>query len=106
MFFEHSVLELGSMVRRGEVSARELTEHALGRIAKLDPELNAFVAVDEQAALSAAAAVDAARAGGTDLGPLAGVPLAVKDVEDARGYRTTFGSASLAKAAPAEQDSE
>jgi aspartyl-tRNA(Asn)/glutamyl-tRNA(Gln) amidotransferase subunit A len=106
MFLDHSVLELGAMVQRREISARELTEHALDRIAALDGRLNAFVAVDGEAALDRAAAVDEAVAGGRAPGPLAGVPLAVKDVEDARGYRTTGGSGALADGPPAEKDSE
>lgn len=94
------------MVRRGDTRAHELVEHALVRIDALNGWLNAFVAVDPEAALHAADAIDQAIADGRDPGPLAGVPLAVKDVEDARGYRTTFGSAVLADSRAAESDSQ
>ena len=59
-----------------------------------DGAINAFVAVDAERALEQAAAVDQLAAAGVDPGPLAGVPLAVKDLEDAAGFRTTQGSGS------------
>ncbi len=99
------VAELARRVRRGEVSARELVGHALARIEALDPAVNAFVAVDGERALEQAAAVDQLVATGTDPGPLAGVPLAVKDGEDAAGYPTSEGSALTEGAAPALADS-
>jgi len=66
-------------VRRGEVSALELTQAALARVAAVDGHVHAWLRLDEQGALSAARAVDAARARGESLGPLAGVPTALKD---------------------------
>lgn len=99
------VVDLAAQVRTGTVSAREVTEHALTRIEALNPTLNAFVAVDGERALEQAAAVDQVVAAGGDPGPLAGVPLGVKDNEDAAGYRTTHGSALFAAAPVAEQDS-
>jgi Asp-tRNA(Asn)/Glu-tRNA(Gln) amidotransferase A subunit family amidase len=100
-----SVVELAGRVRSGDVAARELTALALRRIEELDPVLNAFVAVDGERALEQAAAIDQIVATGGDPGPLAGVPLAVKDIEDAVGYRTTAGSPLLAEAPPASADS-
>ena len=99
------VAELARQVRTGEVSARELTTHALDRIETHNPELNAFVVVDGERALEQAAAVDQIVATGGDPGPLAGVPLGVKDNEDAAGYRTTFGSRLFADSPPAVRDS-
>ena len=99
------MVEIARQVRRGEVSARETTGHALDRIAALNPSLNAFVAVDGERALEQAAAVDQIVATGGDPGPLAGVPIGVKDNEDAAGYRTTHGSALLAGAPLAVHDS-
>jgi aspartyl-tRNA(Asn)/glutamyl-tRNA(Gln) amidotransferase subunit A len=99
------VRELARQVREGAVAARELTAHALERIEALDPAVNAFVAVDAERALEQAAAVDQIVATGGDPGPLAGVPIGVKDSEDAAGYRTTKGSMLLADAPPAVRDS-
>lgn len=99
------VAELVRWVRSGEVAARELARHALDRIEALDPAINAFVAVDGERAIEQAAAVDQIVAAGGDPGPLAGVPLAVKDNEDADGYRTAHGSALFAGDPPAVHDS-
>jgi aspartyl-tRNA(Asn)/glutamyl-tRNA(Gln) amidotransferase subunit A len=96
---------LAEQVRTGKVSARELAEHALARIEALNPQLNAFVAFDAEATLAAADVVDAKVAAGRDPGRLAGVPLAVKDLEDAAGYVTTHGSACFAGDPPARADS-
>lgn len=104
-FRELSVVELAGQVRRGDVSARALVEHALGRIALDNPTVNAFVAVDEERARRDADAVDAMVARGEDPGPLAGVPLAVKDTEDAAGYVTTQGSVAFASRPAATEDS-
>jgi Asp-tRNA(Asn)/Glu-tRNA(Gln) amidotransferase A subunit family amidase len=98
------VAELARLVRSRTISATELTQGALDRIALLNPTYHAFVATDAERALAEAAAVDAVIASGGDPGPLAGVPLAVKDNQDAIGYPTTFGSPLLADAAPATSD--
>ncbi len=87
------------------VSSRELVEHALARIDALNPQVNAFVAVDADAALAAADAVDRRVAAGDDVGPLAGIPIGVKDLEDAKGFVTTSGSATHAHDAPSTRDS-
>jgi aspartyl-tRNA(Asn)/glutamyl-tRNA(Gln) amidotransferase subunit A len=91
-------------VRDGDVSACELTETALARIDDEQPRLNAFVHVDAEGALAAADAVDRARAAGEPLGPLAGVPFGVKDLEDCIGMPTTRGSHWYADAPPATRD--
>jgi Asp-tRNA(Asn)/Glu-tRNA(Gln) amidotransferase A subunit family amidase len=100
-----TLADLARSVRAKEVSARELTEGALARIESLNPTYNAFVAVDGERALMEAAAVDATVASGGDPGPLAGIPLGVKDTHDAVGYRTTQGSVLLADAPVAGADS-
>jgi aspartyl-tRNA(Asn)/glutamyl-tRNA(Gln) amidotransferase subunit A len=82
-----------------------LVGHALARIEAINPTINAFVAVDGERALAAAAKVDDLVAAGRDPGPLAGLPLGVKDLEDAAGYVTTLGSAAFAGQAPAPADS-
>jgi aspartyl-tRNA(Asn)/glutamyl-tRNA(Gln) amidotransferase subunit A len=100
-----SVAGLAKEVRTGKLAAREVVGHALERIVALNPTLNAFVAVDGDRAMEAAAAVDEAVAAGRDPGPLAGIPLAVKDLEDAEGFVTTCGSTTRAGRAPASSDS-
>ncbi len=100
-----SVVELASQVRAGEVSAAELVDHALGRIAAENPTVNAFVAVDEARARDAAGLIDAKVAAGRDPGPLAGIPLGVKDLEDAAGFVTTHGSPAFAQDPAATEDS-
>src|SRR5947199_30797 len=81
------VTELGDLVRKGEVTSRELVEASLERIEALNPTLNAFVAVDGERALAAADAF-----GPGDERPFAGVPLAIKDLSPVEGLPLTFGS--------------
>ena len=104
-FRTESLADLAGRVRSKEVSARELTSHALGRIEALNPQVNAFVAVDGDRALAEAAAIDERVARGEDPGPLTGIPIGVKDLEDAAGFVTTHGSPVHADDPPAEQDS-
>lgn len=87
--------ELGRMVSAGEVTATELTRAYLDRIAADDEALGAYLHVDPDAALGRAGKVDAARADGSALGPLAGIPLALKDVVVTEGVPTTSGSRIL-----------
>jgi aspartyl-tRNA(Asn)/glutamyl-tRNA(Gln) amidotransferase subunit A len=87
------------------VSARELTQAALDRIATVDPAINSFVAVDPDLAFADAARIDDELATGGDPGPLAGIPIGVKDLEDATGFVTTQGSLLRQEDAPAGADS-
>ena len=82
-FRQNSLRELAAAVRSKELSARELAAVALARIDALNPTVNAFVAVDGERALEQAAAVDQTVSSGGDPGPLAGIPIGVKDLEDA-----------------------
>ena len=100
-FRSTSLDELARSVRAKEISARELTEAALDRIERLNPVYNAFVAVDGERALHAAAGIDERIVAGDDPGPLAGIPLGVKDLQNAIGFRTTHGSALHADDPPA-----
>ena len=86
---------LGRAIASGEVSSREVTQAHLDRIAQVDGEVHAFLHVDSDAALATADRIDAKRAAGEPLNPLAGVPLALKDVLTMKGVPTTCGSRVL-----------
>ncbi|MEY2965061.1 MAG: Asp-tRNA(Asn)/Glu-tRNA(Gln) amidotransferase subunit GatA, partial [Actinomycetota bacterium] len=90
-----SAATLASAMAEGEVSAREVTQAHLDRIAEVDDRVHAFLYVDSADALAAADDIDARRARGDQLGPLAGVPLALKDILAMRGVPTTCGSRIL-----------
>ena len=90
-----TAVELAALIAAGDVSAREVTEAHLDRIQAFDERINAFLHVDHAGALAAASAVDAKRSAGDQLGPLAGVPLALKDVFTTKGIPTTAGSKIL-----------
>ena len=79
-------------LQAGEVSSRELVDEHLQRLERSEPSLNAFVQVTADRARADADRVDRARAAGEDLGPLAGLPLAIKDNLCTRGVRTTCSS--------------
>ncbi len=93
-----------ALVRSGEASAREVLQRTFEKIEELDGPLNAFCHLDPAGALAAADRIDAARAAGDALGPLAGVPFGVKDLEDCAGMPTTKGSRWFAGAGPAAAD--
>ncbi|HYM03226.1 MAG TPA: AtzE family amidohydrolase [Stellaceae bacterium] len=97
-------LGIADAVRRGAVSAREVTEAALTRIEAGNPRLNAFTAVTADRARGEAAAIDAKRARGEALGPLGGVPYAVKNLFDVAGLTTLAGSKIDAENPPAKAD--
>ncbi len=96
--------EIAPAVARGETTALAVTEAALARIARLNPLLNAFTDVTAERARARALAIDAARAAGKPLGPLAGVPFAVKNLFDVKGLATRAGSKINRERAPAERD--
>jgi amidase len=82
---------LAAAIQRRELSSRELLEHYLARVARLNPPLNAVVTLDAGAARRAADAADAALARGEVIGPLHGVPMTIKDTYQTAGMRTTCG---------------
>ncbi|MEV7217263.1 Asp-tRNA(Asn)/Glu-tRNA(Gln) amidotransferase subunit GatA [Kitasatospora cineracea] len=92
---KYTAAETATAIAKGEVSAVEVAQAHLDRIDAVDKKVNAFLHVDREGALAAARAVDDKRAAGAELGPLAGVPLALKDVFTTRGMPTTCGSKML-----------
>ncbi len=91
-------------IRRRDISARELLDLHLARIAERNPELNAIVSLDEDRARAGAAAADEHLAQGHPTGPLHGLPFAFKDTHAAAGWRTTYGSPLFADHVPETDD--
>ena len=87
-------------LRSKQVSARDLATDFYSRIDKRNPELNAFLALSPERAFAQADRIDAAIAKGENLPPLAGVPIAIKDVISTKGVRTTCGSKILENYVP------
>src|SRR5271155_426504 len=87
-----SALEIRAAVASGEAKARDVVAATLERISALNPKLGAFTDVTAERALAKADAIDAARARGGSLGPLAGAPFAVKNLFDIAGLPTRAGS--------------
>ncbi|GAA1252680.1 Asp-tRNA(Asn)/Glu-tRNA(Gln) amidotransferase subunit GatA [Streptomyces javensis] len=87
--------EIAARIASGAVTAVEVTEAHLARIEAVDEKVHAFLYVDREGALAQARAVDAKRERGEELGPLAGVPLALKDIFTTKGIPTTVGSKIL-----------
>ena len=99
-----TVEALVAMVRDRTLTAAAVTEHALERIEALNPVLNAFVAVDADDARAQAAAIDERLDAGEEVGPLAGIPIGVKDLVDATGFHTSKGAMYTRNDPPATSD--
>lgn len=97
-----SLSEAAAKVRAGEITATQLTQACLDRIAVYDSKLDAFITVMKKDALALAQQLDAEQRAGKLRGPLHGVPLAIKDIIDTAGARTTGGSALFEDRVPAE----
>ena len=91
---EKTLTELSEALAARKISARELTEHYLGRIERIDSDLNAFVTVTAEQALAQADAADARIAAGTAT-PLTGIPIAHKDIFCTTGVKTSCSSRML-----------
>src|SRR5205823_4240235 len=87
-----TAVEARRLIGRKALSPVELLESCLGRVAAVNPAVNAMVALDEAAARSAAQQAEAAVMAGGPLGALHGLPVGIKDLEETQGLRTTYGS--------------
>lgn len=92
--------EAAEKVRTRELTSVELTNACLDRIAAVDPQLNSFITVTGESALRTAEQLDTELSGGHYRGPLHGIPIALKDLLDTAGVRTTAGSAVYEKRVP------
>jgi aspartyl-tRNA(Asn)/glutamyl-tRNA(Gln) amidotransferase subunit A len=91
-----TIADLGARIRAGAVSPVKLAEETLERIAALDRRLHAFIAMTRERALAEARAAETLLRSGHDLGPLHGIPYAVKDLYDVKSLATTAGTRLLA----------
>ena len=92
---KQTAAQMALAIAQGEMTSVELTKAHLSQIAAVDSKVKAFLHIDNEGALEQAKAVDAKRAKGEKLSPLAGVPLALKDVLAQKGVPTTAGSKIL-----------
>ncbi len=95
-----SARDLAAMIRRKEISSRELLDYFLGAVAEKNEALNAVVTLDEGRAREAAADADEAIARGDALGPLHGLPMTIKDTFETAGLRTTAGAPEFSDHVP------
>jgi aspartyl-tRNA(Asn)/glutamyl-tRNA(Gln) amidotransferase subunit A len=102
MSLPRTILELAPLLRRKEISPLELTQACLDRIEKLNPALNAFITVPADSALAAARAAETEIARGDWRGPLHGIPIALKDLIDTAGVRTTAATERYKDRIPTE----
>jgi aspartyl-tRNA(Asn)/glutamyl-tRNA(Gln) amidotransferase subunit A len=96
-----TLVELLPLLERRVLSARELVDACVARVERLEPVVKAFITPTFDRARAGAAAADEARSGNRPAGPLAGVPLGLKDLYYTQGIRTTAGSKALAEFVPA-----
>jgi aspartyl-tRNA(Asn)/glutamyl-tRNA(Gln) amidotransferase subunit A len=97
-----TLTEAAAAIRRGDLSPVALTEEMLARIERYDPGLNSFLTVTAEEARAQAARAEAEIAAGRYRGPLHGIPLALKDLIDTAGIRTTAGTRIMAERVPDE----
>ena len=97
-----SLSDIGRRIKSGELSAVQVTESVLARIATLEPQLHSYARVLADQALATATRLDRERSAGKPLGPLHGIPIAVKDLLDTRGVVTASGTTVMSDRVPDE----
>ncbi len=97
-----STVEQADLIQRGELSSRELTEHFIERIERLDGEINSVVTRDFETALAESDAADASQQKGQSLGVLHGVPITVKDALQTKNLKSTGGATELRDNVPSQ----
>ena len=97
-----TLTQASEQLRRGKISPVELTRACLSRIEKLNPKINAYITVMAEQSLAQARDLEAELHAGKSRGPLHGIPIALKDLFDTAGVRTTCGSAVFADRIPSE----
>ena len=95
------VADMATLIRRRDASPVEIVNACLERSEALDPTIQAWATLDRQGAMAAAKRCEAALQGGADVGPLAGVPVGLKDIIYTAGLRTAAGSRVYANFVPA-----
>ena len=100
--YRHTVSELADLIRTRQVTPRQVVDAFLARIAQYNPSLNAFVTVCADQARSEADRLTREVEQGRLRGPLHGIPIAVKDLTDTAGVRTTYGSILFERNVPSE----
>ena len=95
-----SIAQIAAQIRKGEFSPVELIEMTLGAIDQYEPQLNAFITVFHEESLQSARNVETEIRAGKDLGPLHGIPIALKDIISVEGTRSTAGSNFFAEESP------
>jgi aspartyl-tRNA(Asn)/glutamyl-tRNA(Gln) amidotransferase subunit A len=99
---EFTITEASDLLRRKQISPVELTAACLNRIEQLDPEINAFITVMHDSALTQAREAETEINAGNWRGPLHGIPIGLKDLIDTAGVKTTCGSALFADRVPTD----
>src|SRR3984893_18255220 len=102
MSIPENIRQLAPLLQRKEISPLEITRVCLDRIEKLNPSLNAFITVTAESALAEARAAETEISRGEWRGPLHGIPVALKDLIDTAGTRTTAASAVFEHRVPTE----
>ncbi len=97
-----STVEQADLIQRGELSSRELTEHFIERIERLDGEINSVITRDFETALAESDAADASQQKGQSLGVLHGVPITVKDALETKNLKSTGGATELRGNVPSQ----
>ena len=95
-----STVEQAGLIRRGEISSRELTEHFIERIERLDGEINSVITRDFETATAESDAADTAQQKGEPMGLLHGVPITVKDALQTKNLKSTGGATELQNNVP------